>query len=91
MAEDRSRAHENRDTMTGGFLCITLTNPCVLLPRSSHRLSTRPLRRRNGAARSERGDGVVLPIEHGRSLSSWTSIDERMFQQHVAELSLAFA
>jgi hypothetical protein len=78
-------------TMTGGFPCITLTNPCVLLSRSSHRLSTRPLRRRIGAARSERGDGVVLPIEHGRSLSSWTSIDERMFQQHVAELSLALA
>jgi hypothetical protein len=65
MAEDRSRAHETEigHTITGGFPCITLTNPCVLLPRSSHRLSTRPLRRRNGVARSERGDGVVLPVE----------------------------
>jgi hypothetical protein len=27
--------------------------------------------------------------QHGRSASRWTSIDERLFQQHVADLSLA--
>jgi hypothetical protein len=26
--------------------------------------------------------------QHGRSASSWTNADERMFQQHVAELAL---
>jgi hypothetical protein len=27
--------------------------------------------------------------QHGRSASSWTNADERLFQQHVAELALA--
>lgn len=27
--------------------------------------------------------------QHGRSASSWTSADERLFQQHLAELALA--
>lgn len=27
--------------------------------------------------------------QHGRSASSWTSVDERLFQQHLAELALA--
>lgn len=27
--------------------------------------------------------------QHGRSASSWTHADERLFQQHVAELALA--
>ena len=77
--------------MTGGFPCITLTNPACCSPDRRTGCQREPLRHRNGVARSERGDGVVLPIEHGRSLLSWTSIDERMFQQHVGELSLALA
>jgi hypothetical protein len=27
--------------------------------------------------------------QHGRSASSWTNADERLFQQHLAELALA--
>jgi hypothetical protein len=27
--------------------------------------------------------------QRGRSASSWTSVDERLFQQHLAELALA--
>ena len=53
-----------------------------------HRLS---VIERQIAARAERltvTDGIKRR-QHGRSASSWTGIDERLFQQHVAELSLA--
>jgi hypothetical protein len=53
-----------------------------------HRLS---VIERQIAARAERLTVTdrIKWRQHGRSLSSWTTIDERLFQQHVAELSLA--
>jgi hypothetical protein len=43
------------------------------------------------AARAERLTitGRAKRRPHGRSASSWTKADERVFQQHVAELALA--
>jgi len=42
------------------------------------------------AARAERMTVTDLAKRrpHGRSASSWTNADERLFQQHVAELAL---
>lgn len=43
------------------------------------------------AARAERLTitGRAKRRQHGRSASSWTNVDERLFQQHLAELALA--
>lgn len=43
------------------------------------------------ASRAERltNTGRAKRRQHGRSASSWTHADERLFQQHVAELALA--
>ena len=73
MAEDRSRAHENRDRAQHDWRIPShnADPACCSHDRRAGCQRDWPLRHRNGVTRSERGDGVVLPIELAHERVDW--------------------